>query len=105
MSTNRKHGHLVLGRKPGERIYLFDSEGNCLAEVQVVDIDRNRVRTGFRADNLQIYREEVLTASQREAVERAGLLEPFSKSSNSHTPIALRMPEHQPTQDDSSKRA
>lgn len=52
---------LVLGRKEGEKIFLIDKTTKVkLAEVTVVDIDRNKVRLGLDAlPNVAIYREEI----------------------------------------------
>lgn len=56
---------LVVSRKLGEKTYLVDKKtGKKLAEIIIVDIDRNKIRIGIDAskDDIEIYRHEIAPA-------------------------------------------
>jgi len=58
---NKNNGQLVLTRRIGERIII----GNGDVVITIVDIQRNQVRIGFKADkNIKIDREEIYLRKQ-----------------------------------------
>lgn len=66
---------LLLSRKKGERIRLFDNSGNQIAIVVVHEIERNNVSIGFEASrDISIYREEVYQKNLKRAKENERLI-------------------------------
>lgn len=59
-----KSGHLVLTRKPGQRVRLrvaHPEGGHTDVWVMLIEMDRNRVRLGFRApQSVVVVREELI---------------------------------------------
>lgn len=56
------NGFLVLSRKLGEKIYIKTKSGDEIVVV-LTDIDRGKVRIGFKADkSVEILREELMGA-------------------------------------------
>jgi len=56
---------LVLGRQKGESIII--GEGDNLVEIEIVDIRRNLIRLGIKADkSIPVHRKEVYEAIQKQ---------------------------------------